>query len=54
MIAAERFKKMAITSIEWRQIQLDMIQSQTRYLNALFTAKIAEAELKLLAGVLVN
>jgi hypothetical protein len=31
-----------------------MINCQTRYLNALFTAKMAEAEMKLLAGVLVN
>jgi hypothetical protein len=54
MIATERFKKSAITSLEWRQIQLDMINCQTRYLNALFTARIAEGEMKLLGGVLVN
>jgi outer membrane protein TolC len=50
-IATERFKKMSITSIELRQIQVDLISSQTRYYNALFTAKIAEAEMKLLSGV---
>lgn len=54
MIATERFRKLAITSLEWRQIQLDMINCQTRYLNALFTARMAEAEMKLLGGVLVN
>ena len=54
MIATERFKKSAITSLEWRQIQLDMINCQTRYLNVLFTARVAEAEMKLLGGVLVN
>jgi outer membrane protein len=52
MIATERFKKMTITSLEWRQIQLDLINCQTRYLNALFTAKMAEVEMKLLAGML--
>ena len=51
-IATERFKKLAITSLELRQIQLDLINSQTRYFNALFTAKMAEAEMKLLAGQL--
>ena len=51
-IATERFKKLSITSLELRQIQLDLINSQTRYYNALFTARMAEAELKLLAGIL--
>jgi outer membrane protein TolC len=51
-IATERFKKLSITSLELRQIQLDLINSQTRYYNALFTARMAEAEMKLLAGIL--
>ena len=50
IIATERFRKLAITSIELRQVQLDFINGQTRYINALFMAKLAEAEMKLLAG----
>jgi outer membrane protein len=50
LIATERFRKLAITSLELRQVQLDFINGQTRYINALFLAKLAEAEMKLLAG----
>ncbi|MFN4284786.1 MAG: TolC family protein [Lacibacter sp.] len=54
LIATERFKKLSITSLELRQVQLDFINSQTRYINALFLAKIAETEMKLLAGDLAG
>ncbi len=54
MIATERFRKLAITSLELRQVQLDYINGQTRYINALFQAKLAEAEMKMLAGSLSN
>lgn len=54
LIATERFKKLSITSVELRQVQLDFINSQTRYINALFLAKIAETEMKLLAGDLAG
>lgn len=54
MIATERFRKLAITSLELRQVQLDYINGQTRYINALFQAKLAEAEMKMLAGSLNN
>lgn len=50
IIATERFRKLAITSLELRQVQLDYINGQTRYINALYMAKLAEAEMKLLAG----
>lgn len=50
VIATERFRKLAITSLELRQVQLDFINGQTRYINALYMAKLAEAEMKLLAG----
>jgi outer membrane protein len=50
LIATERFRKLAITSLELRQVQIDFINGQTRYINALFLAKLAEAEMKLLAG----
>jgi outer membrane protein TolC len=49
-IATERFRKLTITSLELRQVQLDYINGQTRYMNALFQAKLAETEMKLLAG----
>jgi outer membrane protein TolC len=54
LIATERFRKLAITSLELRQVQLDYINGQTRYINALFQAKLAETEMKLLAGSLNN
>ena len=54
VIATERFRKLTITSLELRQVQLDYINGQTRYINALFQAKLAEAEMKLLAGSLGN
>ena len=54
LIATERFRKLAITSLELRQVQLDYINGQSRYINALFQAKLAEAEMKLLAGSLGN
>jgi len=38
--------------LELRQVQIDFINSQTRYINTLFMAKIAETEMKLLAGEL--
>ena len=50
MIATERFRKLAITSLELRQVQIDYINGQTRYINSLYMAKLAEAEMKLLAG----
>lgn len=50
LIATERFRKMAITSIELRQVQLDYINGQTRFIVAVYLAKMAEAEMKLLAG----
>jgi len=50
VIATERFRKLAITSLELRQVQIDYINGQTRYINALYMAKLAEAEMKLLAG----
>ncbi len=49
-IATERFRKLTITSLELRQVQLDYINGQTRYINALYMAKLAEAEMKMLAG----
>lgn len=50
VISTERFRKLAITSLELRQVQIDYINGQTRYINSLYMAKLAEAEMKLLAG----
>jgi outer membrane protein len=50
LIATERFRKLAITSLELRQVQIDYINGQTRYINSLYMAKLAEAEMKLIAG----
>ncbi len=49
-IATERFKKLSITSIELRQVQISYIDASTRLYNALYQAKLAEAELYLLSG----
>lgn len=53
-IATERFKKLVITSIELRQVQFSYIDAQTRFYDALYRAKLAEAELDLLSGEMVN
>jgi outer membrane protein len=49
-INTERFKKAAITAIEFRQGQVNYTTAQTRLINALFQTKVAEADLLLLAG----
>lgn len=49
-IATERFKKLSITSIELRQVQISYIDATTRLYNALYQAKLAEAEIYLLSG----
>lgn len=53
-INLERFKKLSITSIELRQGQVDYINSQTRLINALYQAKLAEAEMLLLSGEIAD
>lgn len=49
-IATERFRKLSITSLELRQIQLDYMNCRSRLLSAQFLAKLAETEMKLLVG----
>ncbi len=53
-ISLERFKKLSITSLELRQVQLNYVDGQTRLINAKYQAKIAEAEMLLLAGEISN
>ncbi|MFM2359704.1 MAG: hypothetical protein RLY16_1697, partial [Bacteroidota bacterium] len=50
LINMERFKKLSITSVELRQVQLNFTDAQTRRINALYQAKVAEASMKLLCG----
>ena len=49
-IASQRFKMLNITSVELRQVQISYIDAETRLFNALYQAKLAEAEIALLTG----
>ena len=53
-IATERFKKLNITSVELRQIQISYNDAKTRLYNALYQAKLAEAQVALLTGDIAN
>jgi outer membrane protein len=53
-IASERYKKLNITSVELRQIQISYNAVKNRLYNALYQAKIAEAEIALLIGDIAN
>lgn len=50
LIATERYKKLNITSVELRQIQISYNAIKNRLYNALYQAKIAEAGVALLTG----
>jgi len=49
-IATERYKRLNITSVELRQIQISYNDAKNRLYNALYQAKIAEATVALLSG----
>ena len=49
-IALQRFKMLNITSLDLRQVQISYNDAQTRLFNALYQAKLAEAEIALLTG----
>jgi len=53
-IANERYKKLTITSVELRQIQISYNDAKNRLYNALYQAKLAEAQVSLLTGDIVN
>lgn len=53
-IANERYKKLNITSVELRQIQISYSDAKNRLYNALNQAKLAEAQVALLTGDIVN
>jgi outer membrane protein len=54
VIATERYKKLNITSVELRQIQISYNDAKNRLYNALYQAKVAEATVALLAGDIAN
>jgi outer membrane protein len=53
-IAMERFKKASITQVEFRQTQVDLIECQTRMINARYLMKQAEADILVIMGKLVE
>jgi outer membrane protein TolC len=54
IIATERYKRLNITSVELRQIQISYNDARNRLYNALYQAKIAEATVALLSGDIAN
>ena len=50
----ERFKLGQITSLEFRQAQINLINSKTAYNNAKFDAKLIELQLLQLSGDIMN
>jgi len=54
VIAMERFNKASITSVEFRKTQINLIESQTRMINARYNMKQAEADVLLIMGKLVE
>ncbi len=49
-IATERFKTLNITSVELRQVQISFSDAKNRLYTALYSAKMAEAQVALLSG----
>ncbi len=54
IIATERYKRLNITSVELRQIQISYNDAKNRLYNALYQAKMAEATVALLSGDISN
>ena len=50
----ERIKSGQLTSIEFRQAQLNLLNAQTSLNNARFDAKLRETQLLQLVGKLIN
>ena len=48
--ARERFRLLNITTVELRQVQISFYDAENRLYNALYQAKVAEAEIALLMG----
>ncbi len=54
IIATERYKRLNITSVELRQIQISYNDARNRLYNALYQGKVAEATVALLSGDIAN
>ena len=54
LIATERYKRLNITSVELRQIQISYNDARNRLYNDLYQAKMAEATVGLLSGDIAN
>lgn len=54
MIATERYKKLNITSVELRQIQISYNAAKNRLYDALYQAKVSETTIALLSGDIAN
>ena len=52
--ALEKFNLGAITSVELREIQLQKVNTENRYLTEELNAKIAELQLKYFSGKLIT
>lgn len=53
-IAMERFRKASITIVELRQAQMNLIESQSRTINALYNMRLATAILQMLMATLAD
>jgi outer membrane protein TolC len=53
-IAMERFRKASITSVELRQVQINLVEAQLAQINARYEMKQAEADVLLVMGKLVE
>jgi outer membrane protein TolC len=53
-IAMERFRKASITTVELRQVQISLIESQNRMINALYQMRQSEADVLLITNRLVE
>jgi outer membrane protein TolC len=54
VIGMERFRKASITTVELRQIQINLVESLNRLIIARYTMKQAEADVLLIMGKLVE
>jgi outer membrane protein TolC len=53
-IARERLKVGSITPLEFRESQTDLLNAQSRLVNAQYEAKTAETELLKLSGLIIK
>lgn len=53
-ISMERFRKATITTVELRQAQLNLVEAQNRIINARYTLKESETQIRYIMGALVE